>query len=234
MRRALLGAFAITTSVGLTLHTLNAATRKEPYSGIEFDEKETMPFVENDKCVLKDESLVGVGVRCMMQLCWVPNARAYAVAFYGPSSLLHNDQTTWLQVPWAIELKWITTMRASHIAAGFKKNILPRLKRLPAEHSTPAMKDLDQMVEMLSANTKSSQLPDKPEKIATPVGSSSSNFVKGGKLIFTWSPSTNTLLIKDDDKVLGQITNPIIASSLIDCYVRDVLWFLLLNILLVN
>lgn len=214
------GRFAVLASVAGASTIAYAAEKKviEPFSKTEFDETESFPFVLNDRCQLNEQKLAGVGVRCMMQLCFWPAARAYAVAFYGSPSIIANPPSTRLQVPWSIELEWLATMRASHIGAGFKKNILPKLKALPTETAEPAIKHLDELVNLLS-NQSLANLPADPATIASASAKPSANFIKGERLAFTWSPQSKTLLVSNQGKVIGQLQDEIVASCLLDCYV---------------
>ncbi|KAI5081655.1 hypothetical protein GOP47_0001398 [Adiantum capillus-veneris] len=181
---------------------LHAEKVKEPFTGIEFDWKRNIRQAEAEG----EYQLLGTAVRCMLGQCKFAKARAYAVGLY----VENVDEGLWkvsggdarfqvllsMQTPRNLLLVMDQDVAGHHIAKGFDRSLLPRVRKAQggkAGRGKDALKEFTQCFNQ--------------EKLLK----------KGDEVCLVWRPD-DTLVVIIDSRVCGVIQSSILCQALFDMY----------------
>lgn len=177
------------------------AKAKEPFTGIEFDWKRNIRQADAEG----DYHLLGTAVRCMLGQCKFAKARAYAVGLY----VKNMDEELWkvnedapydallsMQTPRNLLLVMDQDVAGHHIAKGFDRSLLPRVRKAQGSKAGPGKDALKEFTQCFNR-----------EKLLR----------KGTEVSLVWRPD-DTLVIMIDSRVCGVIQSSILCQALFDMY----------------
>eukprot|EP00250_Pteridium_aquilinum_P006621 c16501_g2_i1 orf=77-799(+) len=174
---------------------------REPFTGIKFDWKKE---IRQDE-VKGDYYLLGTAVRCMLGQCKFAKARAYAIGLYVENSNEELQKASEdarfqallaMHTPRSLLLVMDQDVAGHHIAKGFDRSLLPRVRKAQGGRAGPgkdALKDFTQCFNQ--------------EKMLR----------KGSEVCLVWRPD-DTLVVIIDSRVRGVIQSSILCQAIFDMY----------------
>lgn len=181
--------------------TRNPEKAREPFTGIEFDWKREIAQDE----AKGDYHLLGTAVRCMLGQCKFAKARAYAVGLYVEDECKELGKASeealfqallMMHTPRSLVLVMDQDVAGHHIAKGFDRSLLPRVRKAQGGRAGPGKDALRDFTQCFNQ-----------EKI----------LCKGSEVCLVWRPD-DTLVVIIDSRVRGVIHSSILCRALFDMY----------------
>jgi len=163
----------------------------EPFTGIQFQQQKQ---IDN-----ADYHLVATAVRCMLGQCRMALARAYAVGLYTEDGQHEVDEVAVLAggMHRSLVLVMDRDVAGHHIAKGFDRSLLPRIRKAQAGNKKGYGKDA--LREFTSCFYHQKMLQ------------------KGSEVVLLWTPD-DKLLVFIDNKVEAVISSPILCKAIFNMY----------------
>lgn len=174
---------------------------KEPFTGIEFDWRKE---IQQDEAK-GDYHLLGTAVRCMLGQCKFAKARAYAVGLYVDNlneELLKASEDARFQTllamhtPRSLLLVMDQDVAGHHIAKGFDRSLLSRVRKAQGSKTGPGKDALKEFTRCFNQETL---------------------LRKGSEVCLIWRPD-DALVIMINSRVCAVIQSTILCQALFDMY----------------
>lgn len=177
------------------LSEANAAGKvvMEPFTGIGFEQQKQ---IDNT-----DYHLHATAVRCMLGQCKMAMARAYAIGLYTEDKQPVNETAV---LTGAMRRSLVLVMdkdvAGHHIAKGFDKSLLPRIRKAQAGSKRGAGKDA--LRDFTGCFNRQKMLK------------------KGSEVYLLWTPD-DKLVVYIDNRLMTVIDSPILCRAVFDMYLGE-------------